>query len=52
MKRKTNRMRNKKQIIKVNGNVHIDGVAAFLDALTVRQKWYDQIGEQLTNKGE
>ena len=44
--------RNKKQIIKVNGNVHIDGVAAFLDALTVRQKWYDQIGEQLTNKGE
>ncbi len=35
--------------IKVNTVAHIDGAAALLDAMTVRQKWYGEIGEQLKN---
>lgn len=42
--------RNKCQIVKVAGNVHIDGVASLLDAMCVRQKWYEDIGEQLKNE--
>lgn len=37
------------RIIKVEQRCHIDGCAALIDALTVRQKWYDSIGEQLKN---
>lgn len=40
------------RLIKVNPGVHIDGMAALLDAMTVRQKWYGEIGEQLRNKKE
>lgn len=40
------------RLVKVNPSTHIDGMAALLDALTVRQKWYGQIGEQLKNKKE
>lgn len=36
--------------IKISINEHIDGGAALLDAMTVRQKWADEIGEQLKNK--
>lgn len=36
--------------IKISVNEHIDGGAALLDAMTVRQKWADEIGEQLKNK--
>ena len=39
------------KLIKINQNAHVDGVAALLDAMTVRQKWYGQIGEQLKNEG-
>jgi phage terminase large subunit-like protein len=42
-------MRNR--LVKVSQNVHIDGMAALLDALTVRQKWYSEIGAQLKNQG-
>jgi len=35
--------------VKIDPRCHIDGFVAVLDALTVRQKWYDQIGEQLKN---
>lgn len=35
--------------VKIDQRLHIDGFVAVLDALTVRQKWYDQIGEQLKN---
>lgn len=42
---------NKVKIIKLNRTCHIDGTAALLDALTVRQKYYDEIGEQLKNEG-
>ena len=35
--------------VKLEQRLHIDGFVAVLDALTVRQKWFDQIGEQLKN---
>lgn len=35
--------------VKIDARCHIDGFVAVTDALTVRQKWYDQIGEQLKN---
>lgn len=39
----------KTKLIKLNARAHIDGMAAFLDAMTVRQKWYGDIGAQLEN---
>ncbi len=41
--------RGRGKLVKVTPAVHIDGVAALLDAMTVRQKWYADIGEQLKN---
>ena len=38
------------KIVKLNNTSHIDGVAALLDALIVKDKWHAQIGEQLKNK--
>ena len=35
--------------VKIDSRCHIDGFVAVIDALTVRQKWYEQIGEQLKN---
>ncbi|MCQ2771552.1 MAG: terminase large subunit, partial [Clostridia bacterium] len=40
---------NKGKLVKINPNDHIDGMAALTDAMTVRQKWYGDIGEQLRN---
>ena len=36
--------------VKIDPRCHIDGFVAVIDALTVRQKWAEQIGEQLKNK--
>jgi len=36
--------------VKIDQRTHIDGFVAVCDALTVRQKWYEQIGEQLRNE--
>lgn len=38
------------KLIKVEQRAHIDGMAAFLCAMTVRQKHWDEIGRQLTNE--
>ena len=38
------------RLIKVEQRAHIDGMAAFLCAMTVRQKWWNEIGRQLTNE--
>lgn len=46
---KMNNERGRGKLVKVNASRHIDGMAALLDAMTVRQKWHDQIGEQLKN---
>ena len=40
----------RKRLVKVSGKAHIDGTAALLDALTVRQKYYSEIGAQLKNE--
>lgn len=37
--------------VKMSAIAHIDGGAALLDAMTVRQKYYSEIGEQLRNEG-
>lgn len=47
MKMSTERGRGK--LVKINANAHIDGTAALLDAMTVRQKWHSEIGQQLKN---
>ena len=46
---KQNSETSRKKLIKVSASVHIDGTAALLDAMTVRQKWYSEIGSQLQN---
>ena len=38
------------RLIKLNPTAHIDGMAALSDAMCVRQKWYNDIGEQLANR--
>ena len=40
----------KSKLVKIKPTAHIDGMAAFLDAMTVRQKWYGEIGTQLKNE--
>ena len=38
------------KLVKIKPTSHIDGMAALLDAMTVRMKWYSEIGGQLENK--
>lgn len=47
---KMNNQMGRGRVEKINATSHIDGATALLDALTVRQKWYAQIGDQLTNR--
>lgn len=46
---KLNTDRGRGRLIKVRPMAHIDGMAALLDALCVRDKYYNEIGEQLKN---
>ena len=39
----------RKKLVKLSASEHIDGMAALLDALTVRQKWWNELGAQLVN---
>ena len=43
--------RGRGRLVKINPMAHIDGCAALLDALCVRQKWHNEIGQQLKNGG-
>lgn len=43
--------RGRGKLVKLSPSLHIDGTAALLDAMTVRQKYYAEIGEQLKNEG-
>lgn len=47
---KINAENGRKQLIKVDQRSHIDGMAALLCAMTVRQKWWNEIGRQLVNE--
>ena len=48
---KMNVERGRGRLVKLSPKVHIDGVAALLDAMCVRQKYCAEIGEQLKNEG-
>ena len=41
--------RGRGRLVKISPTAHIDGMAAVIDAMTVRQKWYAEIGKQLEN---
>lgn len=43
---------NKTRLVKIAANKHVDGTAALLDAMCVRQKWWMEIGAQLENRGK
>ena len=43
--------RGRGKLVKISPSLHIDGTAALADAFTVRQKWYQEIGDQLKNEG-
>ena len=47
---KMNAENGRKQLIKVEQRAHIDGMAAFLCGMTVRQKYWNEIGRQLSNE--
>ena len=49
---KVNEENRKIRPVKIDPRCHIDGFVAVVDALTVRQKWYEQIGAQLRNEGK
>lgn len=38
------------RIVKLSNNVHIDGVASLLCALTVKEKWWGELGLRLSNE--
>lgn len=42
--------RGRGKLVKLSPSVHIDGTAALLDAMTVRQKYWNEVGAQLRNK--
>lgn len=41
--------RGRGKLVKLTPYLHIDGAAALLDAMTVRQKYYAELGDQLQN---
>lgn len=43
--------RGRGKLVKLSPSLHIDGCAALLDGMTVRQKWFAEIGDQLKNEG-
>lgn len=47
---KINAETERQKLIKVEQRSHIDGMAAFLDAMCVRQKWWNEIGNRLANE--
>jgi len=48
---KCNAETGRKKLIKMNTNAHVDGMAALLDAVCMRQVHFEEIGEQLKNVG-
>jgi phage terminase large subunit-like protein len=43
--------RGRGKLVKLTPQLHIDGAAALIDAMTVRQKYYGELGDQLKNEG-
>ena len=46
---KMSQERNRGKLVKINPNDHVDGTAALLDALCVRQKHWDELQDRLVN---
>lgn len=46
---KTETQTDRKKLVKLSASEHIDAAAALLDAMTVRAKWWSEIGPQLRN---
>ena len=44
--------RGRGKLVKIQPTAHIDGTAALLDAMTVRQKHYQSLGGRLKNEGK
>ena len=42
--------RGRGKLVKLSPSLHIDGAAALLDAMTVRQKYYAELGDRLRNE--
>lgn len=42
---------NRRRLIKITKNAHVDGVAALLDAMCMRHNHWEEMGEQLKNAG-
>ena len=42
----------RKKLVKISKNAHVDGVAALLDAMAMRQFKWDQLGKRLGNEGK
>ena len=47
---KMNTERGRGKLVKVSKYAHVDGMAALLDALVVREKWFPEIGAMLANE--
>lgn len=41
---------NRRRLIKISKNAHVDGVAALLDAVCMRHVHWEELSEQLKNK--
>ena len=41
----------RKKLVKLSKNAHVDGVAAVLDALCMRQVYWGELGDRLQNAG-
>lgn len=52
MAMKTEADTGRSKLVKLSANEHVDGGAALLDAMTVRQKFYNEIGKQLKNENQ
>ena len=41
----------RKKLVKISKNAHVDGMAAILDAMAMRQFKWDELGKRLMNGG-
>ena len=52
MESNTEQAHPRKKLVKISKNAHVDGVAALLDAMAMRQFKWDQLGKRLMNENK
>jgi phage terminase large subunit-like protein len=52
MERNTENAHPRKKLVKISKNAHVDGMAAILDAMAMRQFKWDQLGRRLMNENK